>query len=148
MYIILILFLDYTWTLLDYIYGSDHFSILFTPTEYITCKHIPFREFSKNKTNIMKRKNSILACIPFYTISTQSQGVPHSSILSVTLLSIKTNSISFCVKFGIHETLFIDDFSVSYCSKIMFTILHRRTFGYLDNGLQFLSTETVCMHFC
>ena len=85
----------------------------------------------------------------------QEMGVPQGSILSVTLFSIKINSIVEVVKSEIDNSLFVDDFSISYASKSMNTI-ERQLQGCLNkiqdwadrNGFRFSSTKTVCMHFC
>ena len=45
-------------------------------------------------------------------------GVPQGSILSVTLLKVKINSITRCIR----KSLFVDDFGVSHPSKHMHTI--------------------------
>ena len=40
----------------------------------------------------------------------QEMGVPQGSILSVTLFSVKINSITQCLKPGVDCSLYVDDF--------------------------------------
>ncbi len=85
----------------------------------------------------------------------QEMGVPQGSILSVTLFSLKINSISKVVKPGIEQSLFVDDFSIT-CSNSSMEIIERRLQDCLnqiqqwadENGFRFSKTKTVCMHFC
>ncbi|WP_179116290.1 ribonuclease H family protein, partial [Solemya velum gill symbiont] len=85
----------------------------------------------------------------------QDMGVPQGSVLSVTLFAIKINSIVSCLNSGITGTLFVDDFSISCCSRNMDFIerqlqqcLHRLESWSNHNGFKFSSSKTVCMHFC
>ena len=48
----------------------------------------------------------------------QEMGLPQGNILSVTLFSVKTNSISQCLKPGVDCALFVDDFHICYRSSI------------------------------
>ena len=48
----------------------------------------------------------------------QEMGVPQASILSVTLLSVKINSIAQCLKPGVDCSLYVDDFYICYRSSI------------------------------
>ena len=52
----------------------------------------------------------------------QEMGVPQGSILSVTLFTVKINSITSCIRNGVDKSLFVDDFGVSYRSKHMHAI--------------------------
>ena len=52
----------------------------------------------------------------------QEEGIPHGSILSVTLLSIKINNIVKALNPGIDCFLYVDDFLICYRSKHMRTI--------------------------
>ena len=77
----------------------------------------------------------------------QEMGVPQGSILSVTLFSIKMNSLS--------KTLFVDDFNVSCRGRHMSTIerqlqlcLNKIHKWSLQNGFRFSKAKTCCIHFC
>ena len=85
----------------------------------------------------------------------QEMGVPQGSILSVTLLVVKINSITSCIKNGVDKSLFVDEFGVSYRSKHMHALerqlqLHlNRIEDWADkNGFKFSQSKTVCVHFC
>ena len=81
--------------------------------------------------------------------------MPQGSILSVTLFSVKINSITQCLKPGVNCSLYVDDIQVCYRSSNMI-IIERQLQFYLnklqqweaDNGFQFSKTKTVCMHIC
>ena len=85
----------------------------------------------------------------------QEMGVPQGSILSVTLFSVKINSITQCLKPGVDCSLYVDDFQICYRSSNM-SIIDRRLQLCLnklqqwatDNGFRFSKTKTVCMHIC
>ena len=84
----------------------------------------------------------------------QEMGVPQGSILSVTLFIVKINSITRCIRNGVDKSLFINDFGVSYRSKHMHAIewqlqlhLNRIEDWTYNNGLKFLQSKTVCVHF-
>ena len=55
----------------------------------------------------------------------QEMGVPQGSILSVTLFSVKINSITQCLKPGVDCSLYVDDFQVCYKSSNM-SIIERQ----------------------
>ena len=83
----------------------------------------------------------------------QEMGVPQSSILSVTLFSVKINSITQCLKPSVDYSLYVDDFLVCYRSSNMSIIerqlqlcLNKLQQWATDNGFQFSKTKTVCMH--
>ena len=85
----------------------------------------------------------------------QEMGVPQGSILSVTLFSVKINSITQCLKSGVDCSLYLDDFQVCYRSSNMSIIerqlqlcLNKHQQWATDNGFQFSKTKTVCMHIC
>ena len=85
----------------------------------------------------------------------QEMGVPQGSILSVTLFSVKINSITQCLKPGVDCSLYVDDFQVCYRSSNMSIIerqlqlcLNKLQQWATDNGFQFSRTKTVCMHIC
>ena len=85
----------------------------------------------------------------------QETGVPQGSILSVTIFSVKINSITQCLKPGVDCSLYVDDFQVCYRSSNM-SIIERQLQLCLnklqqwahDNGFQFPKTKTVYMHIC
>ena len=84
----------------------------------------------------------------------QEMGVPQGSILSVTLFSIKINSIVKTVNPGVECSLYVDDFVICFRSKHMHTI-ERQLQQVLDkldvwsnqNGFKFSKSKTKCMHF-
>ena len=81
----------------------------------------------------------------------QEMGVLQGSILSVTLFSVKINSITQCLKPGVDCSLYVDDFQVCYRSSNMSIIelcLNKLQQWATDNGFQFSKTKTVCMHIC
>ena len=85
----------------------------------------------------------------------QEMGVPQGSILSVTLFSIKINSIVKCLNPGVDCSLYVDDFLICYRSKNMNTIerqlqqcLNKLQDWSDKNGFKFSKSKTVCMHFC
>ena len=47
----------------------------------------------------------------------QEMGLPHGSILLVTLFSVKINSIAQCLKLGVDCSLYVDDFQIFYRSS-------------------------------
>ena len=86
----------------------------------------------------------------------QEMGVPQGSILSVTLFSVKINSIIIqCLKPGVDCSLYVDDFQVCYRSSKM-SIIERQLLLCLnklqqwatDSDFQFSKAKTVCMHIC
>ena len=85
----------------------------------------------------------------------QEEGVPHGSILSVTLFSIKINTIVKALNPGVDCSLYVDDFLICYRSKHIHTIerqlkqcLNKIQKWALENGFKFSKTKTQCMHFC
>ena len=85
----------------------------------------------------------------------QEEGVPQGSILSVTLFSLKINSIVGCLLQDIECSLYVDDFIICYRAKHMSTIerklnicLEQLQKWSNENGFQFSKSKTVCMHFC
>ena len=85
----------------------------------------------------------------------QEMGVPQGSILSVTLFSIKINSIVKCLSPGIACSLYVDDFLISYRGQHMYSIerqmqqcLNKLQTWSDQNGFKFSKSKTVCMHFC
>ena len=87
----------------------------------------------------------------------QDEGVPQSSILSVTLFSLKINSIIGCLLQDIECSLYVDDFLICYRAKHISTIerklntcicLEKLQKWSNENGFKFSKSKTVCMHFC
>ena len=86
---------------------------------------------------------------------TQEMGVPQGSILSVTLFSLKINSIVSCLHRDIECSLFVDDLAIYYSARHMVSIerklqqcLNKLQEWCDKNGFRFSSTKTVCVHFC
>ena len=85
----------------------------------------------------------------------QEMGVPQGSILSVTLFSIKINSLAQVLKDNIDGSLYVDDFLICYRGKNMNNIerqlqlcLNRIEKWAMENGFKFSTAKTVGMHFC
>ena len=85
----------------------------------------------------------------------QEMGIPQGSILSVTLFSVKINSITQCLKPGVDCSLYVDDFQICYRSSNMSIIerqlqlcLNKLQQWATDNGFRFSKTKTLCMHIC
>lgn len=88
-------------------------------------------------------------------IHKQDMGVPQGSILSVTLFSLKINSLTKIVPNGIDKSLFVDDFAIGCKSKNMYSIerqlqlcLNKIQSWADQNGFRFSQSKTVCVHFC
>ena len=85
----------------------------------------------------------------------QEEGVPQGSIISTTLFNIKINNITKELSKDIHESLYVDDCSISFRSKNLHT-LERKLQNNIDkinkwaknNGFKFSKTKTKCIHFC
>ena len=82
-------------------------------------------------------------------------GVPHGSILSVILFSVKINSITQCLKPGVDCSLYVDAFQICYRSSNMSIIerqlqlcLNKFQERATDNGFHFSKTKIVCIHIC
>ena len=85
----------------------------------------------------------------------QEMGVPQGCILSVTLFTIKINSIVKSLQPGIECSLYVDDFLICFRSKHMHTIerqlqlcLNKLQNWANTNGFKFSKSKTKCMHFC
>ena len=85
----------------------------------------------------------------------QEAGVPQDSILSVTLFSLKINSIVSCLLPDIKCSLYVDDLAIYYSSSQMPSIerklqqsLNRLGRWCDENGFKFSPTKTMCVHFC
>ena len=85
----------------------------------------------------------------------QEMGVPQGSILSVTLFSIKINSIVRELSPNVESFLYVDDFLI-ICRSCHMTFIQRQLQCTLDklqgwsdkNGFKFSKSKTVCVHFC
>ena len=82
-------------------------------------------------------------------------GVPQGAILSVTLFSIKINSLAKVLNDHIDGSLFVDDFSISCRSCNMTTVerqlqlsLNKISKWALKNGFRFSKSKTNVIHFC
>ena len=82
-------------------------------------------------------------------------GVPQGSILSVTLFSIKINSLAKILNDKIEGSLYVDDFLICYRGKNMNNIerqlqlcLNKIEKWAMENGFKFSSSKTLGMHFC
>ena len=85
----------------------------------------------------------------------QETGVPQGSILSVTLFSLKINSIVSCLLPDAKCSLYVDDLVIHYSPSHMPSIERKlqqspnRLVRWCDeNGFKFSPTKTMCVHFC
>ena len=84
----------------------------------------------------------------------QEMGVPQGSILSVTLFSLKINSLAKVLSQDVQGSLYVDDFLMSYRAKSTKTC-ERQLQGCLrkieewctENGFKFSLAKTLCVHF-
>ena len=88
-------------------------------------------------------------------IQQQEEGVPHGSILSVTLFNIKINSITNCLNPGVDSYLHVDDFCITSKSKYIRTaerqlqqIINKINKWATINGFKISKTKPQCMRFC
>lgn len=86
---------------------------------------------------------------------TQEMGVPQGSILSVTLFSLKINSVVNVVPPGIFFSLYVDDLCIGFQGKNMNTVVQRLQLGInkiyqwsIVNGFKISKTKTKGLHFC
>jgi len=82
-------------------------------------------------------------------------GVPQGGILSVTLLSIKINSLAKVLNDNIEGSPYVDEFLICYRGKHMNIIgrklqlcLSKIEKLAMENGFRFSTSKTVGMHFC
>ena len=101
------------------------------------------------------RSFKVLVGSSFSDSHPQEMGVPLGSILSVTLFSVKINSITQCLKPGVDCSLYVDDFQICDRSSNMSIIerqlqlcLNKLQQWATDNGFRFSKTKTLCMHIC
>jgi hypothetical protein len=85
----------------------------------------------------------------------QEMGVPQGCILSVTLFSIKINSLAKVLNDNIEGSLYVDDFLICYRGKNMNIIerqlqlcLNKIETWAMENGFKFSCSKTVGMHIC
>ena len=88
-------------------------------------------------------------------IQEQKMGVPQGSILSVTLFSIKINSLAKALNDNIEGSLYVNDFLICYQGKKMNNTerqlqlcLNKIEKWAMKNGFKFSSSKTRGMHFC
>ena len=81
--------------------------------------------------------------------------LPQGSILSVTLFSLKINSIVSCLLPDIKCSLYVDDLAIYYSSSHVPSIerklkhsLNRLGRWCDENVFTFSPTKTMCVHFC
>ena len=81
-------------------------------------------------------------------IQEQEMGVPQGSILSVTLFSIKINSLAKVLNDNIEGSLYVDDFLICYRGKHMNTIerqlqlcLNKIVKWAMENGFKFIQLK-------
>ena len=84
----------------------------------------------------------------------QEMGVPQGSILSVTLFSLKINSLAKVLSKDVEGSLYVDDFLMSYrakttkaCERQLQGCLHKIEKWCIENGFKFSQSKTVCVHF-
>ena len=84
----------------------------------------------------------------------QEMGVPQGSILSVTLFSLKINSLAKVLSKDVEGSLYVDDFLMSYrakttktCERQLQGCLHKIEKWCTENGFKFSQAKTVCVHF-
>ena len=104
--------------------------------------------FLENR-NFRVRLGSILSD-PFE----QEMGVPQGSILSVTLFSLKINSLAKVLSNDVEGSLYVDDFLMSYrakstrtCERQLQVCLHKIEKWCKENGFKFSPSKSVCVHF-
>ena len=106
-------------------------------------------QFLANRTFQVRVDNTLSRSFP------QENGVTQGSVLSVTLFSIKINSITACLPADVSCCLYVDDFTIFYSSVNMAAIerklqlsINRLQSWTEKNGFRFSVAKTVCMHFC
>ena len=84
----------------------------------------------------------------------QEMGVPQGSILSVTLFSLKINSLAQILNKDVEGSLYVDDFLMSYkakntktCERQLQCCLNKIEKWCIENGFKFSKTKSVCVHF-
>ena len=84
----------------------------------------------------------------------QEMGVPQGSILSVTLFSLKINSLAKVLSKDVEGSLYVDDFLMSYrakntrtCERQLQGCLHKIEEWCTENCFKFSPSKTACVHF-
>ena len=84
----------------------------------------------------------------------QDMGVPQGSILSVTLFSLKINSLAKVLSKDVEGSLYVDDFLMSFrakttrtCERQLQGCLHKIEEWCTENGFRFSPSKTACVHF-
>ena len=112
--------------------------------------HMPIfiEKFLENR-NFKVRVGSILS-----DVFEQEMGVPQGSILSVTLFSLKINSLAKILSKDVEGSLYVDDFLMSYraknthsCERQLQGCLRKIEDWCTENGFKFSPNKTVCVHF-
>ena len=125
---------------------------LWRSSMYSACEGtFPFLlHFLKKDSSFKVRVGSI-----FSDSHLQEMGVPHGSILIVTLFSVKINSIAHCLNLVLIARLYVGDFQICYRSSNISIIerqlqlcLNKVQQWATDIGFRFSKTKTLCMHIC
>ena len=119
------------------------------------CDFLSDRYFKVRVGNIYSQEAGVpQGSIRVGNIYSQEAGVPQGSILSVTLFSLKINSIVSCLLPDIKCSLYVD-LAIYYSSGHMPSIerklqqsLNRLGRWCDENGFKFSPTKTMCVHFC
>lgn len=84
----------------------------------------------------------------------QENGVPQGSVLSVTLFSLKINSLTRVIPPSVQYSLYVDDLQISFtscnfavCERQVQTTVSRLTKWADENGFKFSPDKTVCVCF-
>ena len=84
----------------------------------------------------------------------QEMGVPQSSILSVTLFSLKINSLAKVLNKDVEGSLYVDNFLMSYkakhtktCERQLQYCLNKIEKWCVENWFRDSQTKSVCVHF-
>ena len=92
---------------------------------------------------------------PSLTFMIKKWEFPRGAFYLSPFFIVKINSITSCIRNGVDNSLFVDDFGVSYRSKHMHAIerqlqlhLNRIEDWGDNNGFKFSQSKTVCVHFC
>ena len=85
----------------------------------------------------------------------QEEGVPQGSVLSVTLFSLKSNSILNQLPHTVHGNLYVDDLNIfcqgkdmRYIERQLQLAINRIIAWTNKNGFIFSIDKTHCVHFC
>ncbi|KFM73192.1 RNA-directed DNA polymerase from mobile element jockey, partial [Stegodyphus mimosarum] len=91
----------------------------------------------------------------FSRVFAQQEGVLQGSVLSVTLFSLKINSILRELLPTVHGSMYVDDLMIychgqdmRYIERQLQIALNRIVKWSNNNGFKFATQKTVCVHFC